>query len=139
MKIITLFWFIDMTRIIVTRIEWLLRIGVFLTFLGHGFFALYGKAQWIKYLTIFGFSDSTALKLMTYIGVIDILIALVVLLRPHKYIVFYAFIWAFSTALIRPISGESILDFVERGANWVTPLCLFLLLNSKRKIESKVF
>ena len=122
-----------MTKIILNRIEWLLRTGVFLTFFGHGFFALCGKAQWLKYLTIFGFSDSTALKLMTYIGVIDILIAFIVLFKPHKYIVFYAFIWAFFTALMRPISGESIWDFVERGANWVVPLCLFLILNSKRE------
>lgn len=133
MKIITLFWFIDMSKINLMRIEWLLRFGVFLTFLGHGFFAFMGKAQWIKYLTVLGFSDTVALKLMTYIGVIDILIAIIVLLKPHKYIVFYAFVWAFATALIRPISGEPIWDFVERGSNWVAPLCLYILLNSKKK------
>lgn len=121
-----------MEKNISTRIEWLLRIGVFLTFVGHGYFAFIGKAQWVKYLTVFGFSDATALNLMTYIGVIDFIIAAVVLFKPHKYVVFYAFVWAFSTALVRPISGEPIWDFIERGANWAAPLCLYLILNSKK-------
>ena len=125
-----------MSKNSLNRIESLLRLGVFLTFFGHGFFAFMGKAQWVKYLTVFGFSDTVALKLMTYIGVIDFLIAIIVLLKPHKYVVLYAFTWAFLTALIRPISGEPIWDFIERGSNWTAPLCLYFILKSK-KIASK--
>ena len=46
-------------------------------------------------------------------------------------IVLWALFWAFSTAVIRPLSGESIWAFIERGANWIAPLVLFNLLNNK--------
>jgi len=61
---------------------------------------------------------------------VDILVALVVLIKPNKYVLFYAIFWAFATALIRPISGEPFLEFIERSANWAAPLALLLLLRT---------
>ena len=34
------------------NIELLLRLGVFLTFLGHGVFAISGKSSWISYIEV---------------------------------------------------------------------------------------
>jgi len=66
---------------------------------------------------------------------IDVLVALMILIKPfkkpYKYIVLWAVIWGFSTVLIRPISGESILAFIERGANWGVPFSLFYVLKLK--------
>jgi hypothetical protein len=115
------------------RIEWVLRIGVFGTFLGHGILAINIKANWINYLVTVGFSSETAITIMPVIGAIDVIVALVVLVKPLKPVILYAAIWAFLTALMRPISGESILEFVERAANWSAPLALYLLINYKNK------
>lgn len=118
---------------ILKQLEWLLRVGVFLTFFGHGIFALFGKAGWLPYLKYFGFTTEVAFKLMFAIGIIDVIVAVSILFKPYKPIVIWAIIWALSTALIRPISGEPIWDFIERGSNWIVPLCLYLLLKTKHR------
>jgi len=40
--------------------------------------------------------------------------------------------WGFWTALLRPIVGMPIWDFVERWANWGAPLALYFLLKDKK-------
>ena len=45
-----------------------------------------------------------------------------------KPIIVYDLFWAFSIALIRPLSGESILTFIERAANRAAPLALYLII-----------
>ncbi|MEC3907173.1 hypothetical protein VOI54_09080 [Tamlana sp. 2201CG12-4] len=117
----------------IKSLQYLIRLGVFLTFLGHGVFALYTNPNWIKYLNTVGFDSETASKLMPVIGGIDILVAIVILLKPYKAFVIWAFIWAFSTALIRPLSGEPIWAFIERGSNWVLPLVLLIMLQKKNQ------
>jgi hypothetical protein len=116
------------------KIEWVLRIGVFGTFLGHGIFAFLSNPDWVSYLTIVGFSTEWAMRIMPVIGTIDILVAIVTLFKPLKPVLIYAVIWAFLTALVRPVAGESILTFIERAANWAAPLALyFVILKSGNK------
>ncbi|MDH3711482.1 MAG: hypothetical protein OER04_16430 [Cyclobacteriaceae bacterium] len=110
----------------------LLRIGVFGTFLGHGILALLVNPHWIKYLEFWGFSENQAETLMPIIGIVDILVALTVLIRPIRYILLYAAIWGLLTALMRPLVGESWLQFVERAANWAAPAGLYALLYLKK-------
>ena len=108
---------------------WALRIAVAGEFLGHGVFALQGKADWIGWFAKFGVSDvGTAATLLTLVGVMDIIVALVVLLKPIKPILLWAVFWGFWTALVRPIVGQPIWDFIERFANWGAPLALLFLL-----------
>ncbi len=109
------------------KAEWILRIGIFGMFLGHGVFAILIKQSWIHYITAVGFSEVTAKSLLFLIGIFDIIIAIIALVHPIKSVLIWAAIWAFSTALIRPISGEPIWDFVERSANWAVPLALLYL------------
>jgi hypothetical protein len=113
-------------------LEYILRAAVFLTFFGHGYLALMGNKKWVTYLETVGFSFERAASLIPYIGGLDILVAITILLKPNKYIVLWAVFWAFSTALIRPLSGEDIWSFIERGANWGAPLALFFILKNKR-------
>jgi len=109
------------------KIEWLLRVGVFGTFLGHGVFAFMGKAQWLVYLTTVGIPASSAPDILQMIGMLDILVAFIILIRPIKVVIIWAIVWTFSTALIRPIAGLPVWDFVERAANWAAPLSLLLI------------
>ncbi|KAA3610166.1 MAG: hypothetical protein D8M58_06955 [Calditrichaeota bacterium] len=109
------------------KIEWILRIGIFGTFLGHGIFAYLGKASWLVYLTTVGISAQAAPDILKFIGMLDILVAFIILLRPVKIVIIWALIWTLATALIRPIAGLPIWDFVERAANWAAPLALITL------------
>ncbi len=109
----------------------ILRIGVFGIFFGHGILAIQGNAIWINYLQFVGFNLSLSQKILPIIGMIDVGVALSMLYKPIKPILLYAFVWAFATALIRPLAGEPIWSFVERAGNWATPLALLLLSSYK--------
>src|SRR3989338_3224226 len=114
---------------------WALRIGVAGEFLGHGVLALQGKADWLGWFAKFGISDpNTAAMLLTLVGIMDVIVAIIVLVKPIKPILLWAVFWGFWTALVRPIIGQPIWDFIERFANWGTPLALLFLL-SKNKSE----
>jgi hypothetical protein len=111
------------------KIEWILRIAVAGEFVGHGAFALQGQPEWngwIRLLT--GAGQGTAATFLTLIGLADMLVALIILVRPLRAIVLWAAIWGFWTALVRPIVGKEWWDFFERWANWGAPLALLLLL-----------
>lgn len=111
------------------HIEWVLRISVAGEFIGHGIFALQGKKDWIGWFAQFGVSDAgTAAQLLFVIGVIDITLAILVLIKPVRLALLWMIFWGFWTALVRPIVGMPIWDFVERWANWGAPLALLLMI-----------
>lgn len=108
------------------KIEWILRIGVAGEFLGHGVFALQGKPQWIQWVQeLSGLGASSAALFMTIVGVVDILLALLILVKPMRIALLWMAFWGFWTALVRPLVGEPIWDFIERFANWAAPLALY--------------
>lgn len=111
-------------------LEWVLRVAVAGEFIGHGVFALQGKEGWFKYFTPFGISDEqTIITFLLIIGIADIVLALIVLLRPVRALLLWMALWGLWTALIRwPFGGDPIWDFVERWANWGAPLALLLVL-----------
>ena len=115
--------------------EWILRIGIFGTFLGHGIFALGVKQSWIPLMTAFGLSEAAAATLLPFIGTADILVAFLALLWPIRIVLIWATIWGFATALSRPIAGDSFWDFVERSANWAAPLALLALQGFPKKLK----
>ena len=122
----------------INRIEWILRIGVAGEFLGHGVLAVQGKADWIKWIVdLVKVSPDTAGTLLLVIGLMDILVALIVLLRPMRPVLLWATFWGFATALVRPVIGQPIWDFIERFANWAAPLALFYLYHVKKEVENR--
>jgi hypothetical protein len=114
-------------------IEWVLRVGVFGTFIGHGCTALLVKPSWIILVTAFGFSSERAAKMLPLIGVLDIIIAFTVLLKPYKIVLYWAVFWAFITALSRIIAGQGVPEFMERFSNIACPLALLIFINVKEK------
>lgn len=110
-------------------IQWVLRIAVAGEFMGHGVFALQGKKDWIGWFAKFGVSDAgIATQLLFLIGIIDIAFAIFLLIKPVRLVLLWMVFWGFWTALLRPIVGMPIWDFIERWANWGAPLALLLLL-----------
>ncbi|MBI2278555.1 MAG: hypothetical protein HYU81_00640 [Candidatus Brennerbacteria bacterium] len=117
-------------------VEWILRIAVAGEFIGHGLLAVGGKADWIAWIQQFGVADPILAKqLLLAIGILDVTAALVILLRPFPAILLGATLWAFWTALVRPLVGVGWLDFVERAANWGTPLALLFIVGWPRSVR----
>lgn len=109
-------------------VHWVLRIAVAGEFLGHGIFALQGKPQWITWVSqLTGAAPETATTLVMLVGAMDIIVAIIVLVKPIRIALLWAALWGFWTALVRPLVGEPVWDFVERWANWGAPLALLLL------------
>ncbi len=110
------------------RVEWILRIAVAGEFIGHGVLALQGKTAWVNWIMeLLAVTEPMAQQLLFLIGVFDIIVAVIVLLKPIRVVLLWAAIWGFWTALLRPIVGESVWDFIERWANWGAPLALIFL------------
>lgn len=112
------------------RATWALRIGVAGEFIGHGVFALQGKASWFIYFKPFGITDpATITTILLVVGTMDLLLALHVLVRPWKPAVLWMALWGLFTAAIRwPLGPDPVWDFVERWANWAAPLALAWLM-----------
>ncbi len=111
-------------------IEWVLRLSVAGEFIGHGVFALQGKKDWVGWFAQFGVSDATlATQLLFLIGIIDIASAIFILIRPVRPVLLWMVLWGFWTALLRPLVGMPIWDFIERWANWGAPLALLLFVS----------
>lgn len=115
-------------------VKWILRIAVAGEFAGHGVFAIQGKNAWVGWIQqLTGADVSLAIQLLFVVGVIDLIVALIILVRPISVVLLWAAIWGFWTALVRPIVGEPIWDFIERWANWGAPLALLFLYKYKLK------
>ena len=110
-------------------VEWVLRISVAGEFIGHGAFAIQGKKDWIGWFAKFGVADAgIATQLLFLVGVMDIALAILILIKPVRIALLWMVLWGFWTALLRPLVGMPIWDFVERWANWGAPLALLLLI-----------
>ena len=118
------------------KIEWILRIGMFGEFLGHGIFALQLKPRFLELLTAFtGITGTAANNVMYTIGTLDIVVAILALVFPFRLMLIWASIWGFLTALSPPIGGDPIWDFIERWANWAVPLALLYIRGLPKKME----
>ena len=117
------------------KVEWVLRIGVAGAFFGHGMFALQGKEGWFKYFEAVGIaSPETTVTLLLLIGILDVALAILVLVRPIRAALLWMAFWGLVTALIRwPIGPDPIWDFVERFANWAAPLALYYFYRTERR------
>jgi hypothetical protein len=118
-----------------TTTEGWLRVGIFGSFLGHGVFALQAKQGWLPYFTAVGLTESLGEMLLPLIGVMDLIVAFIALLYPIRIVLAWAAAWGFWTALLRPIAGQPIWDFVERSANFAAPLALLALHGWPRKLK----
>ena len=113
-------------------ISWLLRLAVAGEFFGHGMFAVGGKAQWVGWIQeLLKVDAALAGQILLVVGVVDLALALIVLVRPIRGLLLWMVFWGFATALVRPLVGEPIWDFVERWANWGAPLALYYITGKR--------
>ncbi len=62
---------------------------------------------------------------MPWIGALDILLAVSVLLYPCRAVLLWMIFWAVWTALLRPLAGEGIWEFLDRAGNYGVPLAFW--------------
>jgi hypothetical protein len=106
---------------------WTLRVGAALCFIGHGAFGLIAKAAWVPYFGVVGIPELWAWRLMPVVGAVDVMVGMAVLFAPRGLPLVYMTIWAFWTALLRPLSGDSVFETLERAGNYGAPFALLLL------------
>src|SRR5476649_173905 len=96
-------------------LAWTLRAGAGLCFVGHGAFGVITKEAWVPYFGVVGIGRDSAYQLMPLVGSLDIAVGLAVLIRPRAALLAWMFGWAVWTALLRPLSGESAWEALERA------------------------
>ena len=115
------------------KLEWALRIGVAGEFIGHGLLAIEGKKDWLGWISqMIHVSTPTATTLLLLIGITDVIMALIILIKPVRPLLLWMALWGFWTALVRPIVGVGWLDFIERFANWGAPLALYYFYQDRK-------
>src|SRR5215213_5832503 len=125
----------DATRAGSETAYWALRVGAALCFIAHGAFGFITKAAWLPYFGVIGIPESLAWKLMPLIGAVDVTAGMAVLFAPRALPLVYMSIWALWTALLRPLSGESVFEAIERAGNYGVPFALLVLTGVPRSLS----
>ncbi|HXB93702.1 MAG TPA: hypothetical protein VNU70_01045, partial [Puia sp.] len=109
------------------KIHYTLRIASAMCFIGHGAFGIITKPIWCNYFAVFGIGHDLAYRLMPLVGAVDILLGISLLAYPIRAVAGWLVLWGLMTAALRPLSGESIGELIERAGNFGAPLALLLL------------
>jgi hypothetical protein len=120
-------------------VEWALRIGLFGTFVGHGVFALQGKASWITWISAFTSWDAAlATQALFVIGILDIVVGFIILIKPIRIVLLWAIFWTSWTAVMRvlPFIGDPVWELVERIINPASAIALLYLVGLPSRISS---
>jgi hypothetical protein len=118
--------------------EWVLRIATALEFVGHGMLAWQVNQAWLPFFAVVGIGPALGARIMPLIGTVDLTLALLVLIHPFRLLLIWMSVWTFWTALLRPLSGGLVLDFIERGANVGAPLALLCLRGLPKSFRALV-
>jgi hypothetical protein len=119
-------------------VEWLLRVGVGGTFIGHGAFALLGKEKFLKWIMEFTGADlALGAKLLLTVGIVDVLVGLIILIKPIRGILLWAIIWTSWTSIMRmlPFIGDPIWELFEKIIAPTSALALLLLLGWPKNLK----
>jgi hypothetical protein len=113
-------------------LEWILRAGCALCFVGHGAFGLLQKPAWIPYFAVVGIGPEGALAWMPVIGAWDVFLGVLALTYPRPAVALWMTAWAMWTAALRPLAGEPVWEALERTGNFGVPLALLLCMAPMR-------
>ena len=114
---------------------WVLRVGAALCFIGHGAFGFITKSAWVPYFAVVGIPEAWAYRLMPLVGAVDVTVGMAVLFAPRGLPLIYMTVWALWTALLRPLSGETFFETLERAGNYGVPLALIILTAMPRSLR----
>lgn len=107
-------------------IGWILRVTTALLLIGHAGFDFAMHKDWAGYAAAIGISP-TALAghpLRPWAGWFECALGLLVLAWPAGGLLVLVFAWKLGTEALRPLAGEPIWEFIERGGSYGAPLAL---------------
>jgi len=109
-----------------SAIGWILRVTTALLLIGHGGFDFAMGKDWASYGAAAGISPTTLAThpLSPMAGWFECVLGLIVLLRPVRGVLLFVLAWKLATEAFRPLAGEPIWEFIERGGSYGAPLAL---------------
>lgn len=125
------------SRDLIRLANWILRVGLATIFFMHGMEALWhhpgfidliiGSAWHLVGVTV---GESAAIQALNVIGAVDVLVALLLLIKPWRALLMWMCFWGLATALSRPIAMgfASYPDVLVRASHFLSPLAIALLL-----------
>ena len=112
-------------------LSWSLRISIALLLIGHGGFGITNlhHKEWVSYLGVLGFGKTTveSMNLIPMVAWFEVGLGLAVLIKPARGLIIFVFAWKLGFELLRPISGEPIGEFIERGGDYFLPIALLMV------------
>jgi hypothetical protein len=109
------------------KIHYTLRFAAAMCFIGHGAFGIITKKIWLNYFAVFGIGPVMGYHLMPWLGAVDILLGISLLIYPTRAVLLWLVVWSIITASLRPLSGEHFAEMIERAGNYGAPLTLLIL------------
>lgn len=131
-----------LTQLRAQKLEWFLRITTALIVIGHGGFeAFKHKPMLIDHWRAIGLplGNFDPILFITLVGWFEILLGVLVLIKPLRPILIFIFVWKIGTELLYPIHGPflwNIFEFIERAGSYGAPLALFYLIGDRKKFPN---
>ncbi|MEK7501184.1 MAG: hypothetical protein AAB642_03610 [Patescibacteria group bacterium] len=117
---------------------WVLRLAVSAEFAWHGILALRGEQEWLGWFPRFGVADAQlASRLLFLIGLLDLTVAAIILIKPLRPVIVWAVIWGTWTAIVETITSGQAMEFFEEWANWGLPLALLVFFKTKTRVKQR--
>ena len=87
------------------------------------------KPEWMGYFATVGVAPDTVSRfaLLDVGGWFEIGLGVAILARPWPGLLLFAFVWKLGTEWLRPLAGEPMWEFIERGGSYAAPLALLWL------------
>ena len=116
-----------------------IKLVIATVFITHGLEAIKLNPVFLDYLLIhtpFGLSTSHAIWILTFIGYLDIIVAVLALINV-KWAIHWLFFWGFLTALIRIMDAgwENYPEFLVRTPHFVLPLILIVMFKQNNALH----
>ena len=107
-------------------VAWVLRLTTVLLLAGHGMLQLsVRKPMFCAQYAMLGLPGAAV---EPYLGGIEVALALAVLFRPSRGVLFGVLGWKLATEALCPLAGLPLWVFIEHGGSYAAPLALALLL-----------
>src|SRR5438445_2437642 len=87
-------------------LEYILRLSVAMTFIGHGAYGFVFTKAWIPFYQVLGFSSEVSHVLMPLTGIMDITLGMFALFLPLRALFLHLSVWGVFTAVLRPLAAD---------------------------------
>jgi hypothetical protein len=109
-----------------TAIAWILRATTALLLIGHAGFDFAMHKDWSAYAIPIGIDPPTLAShpLRPWAGWLEFALGLLVFVRPTRGLLVFVCGFKLATEALRPLAGEPVWEFIERGGSYGAPLAL---------------